>query len=87
MQIGMKRFSEATIGYDQDKEVAHRWVELFTTDYFIVSAVSFSFGFLNLQCIYILHILVNKLKRKQRGCLQIAMEVSCKTKTHQVITG
>ncbi|KMZ57323.1 Glycerol-3-phosphate dehydrogenase (NAD(P)(+)) [Zostera marina] len=38
-EIGMKRFSEATIGYNQDKKVARRWVELFTTDYFIVSAV------------------------------------------------
>jgi glycerol-3-phosphate dehydrogenase (NAD+) len=35
-------FSEATVGYRKDKEVANRWVNLFTTPYFLVSVVSFS---------------------------------------------
>lgn len=37
--------SEATIGYTEDKEVANRWSQLFTTPYFLVSVVSFLFSF------------------------------------------
>ncbi|OIW09415.1 hypothetical protein TanjilG_14566 [Lupinus angustifolius] len=38
-EIAMEKFSEATVGYSQHKEVAERWVQLFTTPYFIVTAV------------------------------------------------
>ncbi|XP_026383300.1 glycerol-3-phosphate dehydrogenase [NAD(+)]-like [Papaver somniferum] len=38
-QIAMEKFSEATIGYREDKEVAQRWVQIFGTPYFRVSAV------------------------------------------------
>lgn len=41
MQIAVEKFSEATIGYRQDKEAAQRWARLFSTPYFLVSAVSF----------------------------------------------
>ncbi|XP_062232319.1 glycerol-3-phosphate dehydrogenase [NAD(+)]-like isoform X2 [Phragmites australis] len=37
MQIAVEKFSEATIGYRKDKEVATRWAKLFTTPYFLVS--------------------------------------------------
>jgi glycerol-3-phosphate dehydrogenase (NAD+) len=40
MQIAVEKFSEATIGYKKDKEVATRWAKLFTTPYFLVSVVS-----------------------------------------------
>ncbi|CAO1943212.1 unnamed protein product [Urochloa humidicola] len=36
-EIAVEMFSEATIGYRKDKEVANRWVKLFTTPYFLVS--------------------------------------------------
>ncbi|XP_019447428.1 PREDICTED: glycerol-3-phosphate dehydrogenase [NAD(+)]-like isoform X2 [Lupinus angustifolius] len=39
-EIAMEKFSEATVGYSQHKEVAERWVQLFTTPYFIVTAVN-----------------------------------------------
>ncbi|RZC60084.1 hypothetical protein C5167_021844 [Papaver somniferum] len=38
-EIAMEKFSEATIGYREDKEVAQRWVQIFGTPYFRVSAV------------------------------------------------
>jgi len=41
VQIAVEKFSEATIGYRKDKEVANRWAKLFTTPYFLVSVVSF----------------------------------------------
>lgn len=41
VQIAVEKFSEATIGYRKDKEVANRWAKLFTTSYFLVSVVSF----------------------------------------------
>ncbi|URE40801.1 NAD-dependent glycerol-3-phosphate dehydrogenase C-terminus [Musa troglodytarum] len=37
--IAVEKFSEATIGYRQDKEVAQRWARLFCTPYFLVSVV------------------------------------------------
>ncbi|OEL12874.1 hypothetical protein BAE44_0026112, partial [Dichanthelium oligosanthes] len=37
MEIAVEKFSEATIGYRKDKEVATRWAKLFTTPYFLVS--------------------------------------------------
>ncbi|RZC60133.1 hypothetical protein C5167_021892 [Papaver somniferum] len=40
VQIAMEKFSEETIGYREDKEVAQRWVQIFGTPYFRVSAVS-----------------------------------------------
>jgi len=42
VQIAVEEFSEATIGYRKDKEVANRWAKLFTTPYFLVSVVSSS---------------------------------------------
>ncbi|URE40798.1 NAD-dependent glycerol-3-phosphate dehydrogenase C-terminus [Musa troglodytarum] len=39
MEIAVEKFSEATIGYRQDKEVAQRWARLFCTPYFLVSVV------------------------------------------------
>lgn len=39
-QIAVEKFSEATIGYRQDKEVAQTWARLFCTPYFLVSVVS-----------------------------------------------
>ncbi|XP_026442346.1 glycerol-3-phosphate dehydrogenase [NAD(+)]-like isoform X1 [Papaver somniferum] len=38
-EIAVDKFSEATVGYREDKEVAERWVKLFGTPYFQVSAV------------------------------------------------
>ncbi|GFP84982.1 glycerol-3-phosphate dehydrogenase [NAD(+)] [Phtheirospermum japonicum] len=40
-EIAMEKFSEATVGYrkDKDKETADKWVQLFNTSYFAVSAV------------------------------------------------
>ncbi|KAL3829541.1 hypothetical protein ACJIZ3_018343 [Penstemon smallii] len=38
-EIALEKFSEATIGYRKDKEIMEKWVQLFNTPYFIVSAV------------------------------------------------
>lgn len=38
-EIAVEKFSEATVGYRHSKEVAQRWARLFTTPYFLVSAV------------------------------------------------
>lgn len=38
-EIAVEKFSEATIGYRQDKDIAQTWARLFTTPYFLVSAV------------------------------------------------
>lgn len=40
MQIALEKFSEATVGYRKNKESADKWVHLFNTSYFMVSAVS-----------------------------------------------
>lgn len=40
MQIAVEKFSEATVGYRKDKEVAERWAQLFSTPYFLVTPVS-----------------------------------------------
>ena len=40
MQIAVEKFSEATIGYREDKQAANRWAKLFTTSYFLVAVVS-----------------------------------------------
>lgn len=40
MQIAVEKFSEATVGYRKNKEMAAKWVQLFNTPYFMVSAVS-----------------------------------------------
>jgi glycerol-3-phosphate dehydrogenase (NAD+) len=40
VQIAVEKFSEATVGYRQNREAAERWVQLFYTHYFIVTAVS-----------------------------------------------
>uniref|UniRef100_A0A0E0CDI5 Glycerol-3-phosphate dehydrogenase [NAD(+)] n=1 Tax=Oryza meridionalis TaxID=40149 RepID=A0A0E0CDI5_9ORYZ len=39
MEIAVEKFSEATIGYKKNKEVAAQWAKLFTTPYFLVSVV------------------------------------------------
>lgn len=49
MQIAVEKFSEATVGYRHNKEVAERWVQLFYTPYFIVTAVSTSNSLINDQ--------------------------------------
>lgn len=36
----MEKFSEATVGFRANKEIAEKWVQLFNTSYFMVSAVS-----------------------------------------------
>lgn len=46
MQIALEKFSEATVGYRKSKESADKWVQLFNTSYFMVSAVSRRFQFL-----------------------------------------
>ncbi|KAG6505392.1 glycerol-3-phosphate dehydrogenase [NAD(+)]-like [Zingiber officinale] len=38
-EIAVEKFSEATIGYRQNKEVADQWAKLFCTPYFLVSVV------------------------------------------------
>ncbi|XP_061341880.1 glycerol-3-phosphate dehydrogenase [NAD(+)]-like [Gastrolobium bilobum] len=38
-EIAMEKFSEATVGYHQNKKAAERWVRLFSTPYFVVTAV------------------------------------------------
>uniref|UniRef100_A0A7N0U8N2 Glycerol-3-phosphate dehydrogenase [NAD(+)] n=1 Tax=Kalanchoe fedtschenkoi TaxID=63787 RepID=A0A7N0U8N2_KALFE len=38
-EIAERKFSEATVGYRDDKEIAEEWVRLFNTPYFRVSAV------------------------------------------------
>ncbi|KAL4286556.1 hypothetical protein AHAS_Ahas19G0098000 [Arachis hypogaea] len=38
-EIAVEKFSEATVGYRQNRDVAERWVQLFYTPYFIVTAV------------------------------------------------
>ncbi|KAK9113575.1 hypothetical protein Syun_020372 [Stephania yunnanensis] len=38
-EIAKEMFSEATVGYREHREVAERWVNLFSTTYFIVSPV------------------------------------------------
>ncbi|KAI3452502.1 hypothetical protein Pfo_009166 [Paulownia fortunei] len=38
-EIAMEKFSEATVGYRKNKEMAEKWVQLFNTSYFMVSAV------------------------------------------------
>ncbi|BAU01611.1 hypothetical protein VIGAN_11088000 [Vigna angularis var. angularis] len=37
-EIAVEKFSEATVGYRNNREVAERWVQLFYTPYFIVTA-------------------------------------------------
>uniref|UniRef100_A0A0E0LAR5 Glycerol-3-phosphate dehydrogenase [NAD(+)] n=1 Tax=Oryza punctata TaxID=4537 RepID=A0A0E0LAR5_ORYPU len=37
--IAVEKFSEVTIGYKKDKEVATRWAKLFTTPYFLVEDI------------------------------------------------
>lgn len=49
MQIAVEKFSEATVGYRLNREVAERWVQLFYTHYFIVTAVSASHSLINEQ--------------------------------------
>lgn len=39
-QIAVEKFSEATVGYREKREIAEKWVQLFSTPYFMVSAVS-----------------------------------------------
>lgn len=40
MQIAVEKFSEATVGHRENRDIAERWVRLFSTPYFMVSAVS-----------------------------------------------
>uniref|UniRef100_A5B7F6 Glycerol-3-phosphate dehydrogenase [NAD(+)] n=1 Tax=Vitis vinifera TaxID=29760 RepID=A5B7F6_VITVI len=38
-EIAVEKFSEATVGYRENRDIAERWVRLFSTPYFMVSAV------------------------------------------------
>ncbi|KAJ8544980.1 hypothetical protein K7X08_017563 [Anisodus acutangulus] len=38
-EIAVEKFSEATVGYREDKEIAEKWVRIFNTPYFMVSTV------------------------------------------------
>ncbi|XP_050232697.1 glycerol-3-phosphate dehydrogenase [NAD(+)] isoform X1 [Mercurialis annua] len=38
-EIAVEKFSEATVGYKADKAIAEKWVQLFSTPYFMVAAV------------------------------------------------
>lgn len=41
MQIAVEKFSEATVGYRENmREIAEKWVQLFSTPYFVVTPVS-----------------------------------------------
>ncbi|KAK6153123.1 hypothetical protein DH2020_012762 [Rehmannia glutinosa] len=40
MEIALEKFSEATVGYRKNKEIAEKWVQLFNTSYFMVSAAA-----------------------------------------------
>lgn len=40
MQIAVEKFSEATVGHRGNRKIAEKWVQLFSTPYFIVTAVS-----------------------------------------------
>lgn len=40
----MEKFSEATVGYRESIEIADTWVQLFSTPYFMVTAVRISFS-------------------------------------------
>lgn len=40
MQIAVEKFSEATVGYRENSQIAEKWVQLFSTPYFLVTAVS-----------------------------------------------
>lgn len=40
VQIAVEKFSEATVGYRENREIAEKWVKLFNTHYFLVTAVS-----------------------------------------------
>ncbi|KAK9221548.1 hypothetical protein WN944_009975 [Citrus x changshan-huyou] len=37
--IAVEKFSEATVGYRDNREIAEKWVQLFSTPYFMVTAV------------------------------------------------
>ncbi|GMN42638.1 hypothetical protein TIFTF001_011848 [Ficus carica] len=39
MEIAVEKFSEATVGYRENRETAEKWVQLFSTPYFIVTPV------------------------------------------------
>lgn len=38
-EIAVEKFSEATVGYRENRDIAERWIRLFSTPYFMVSAV------------------------------------------------
>lgn len=40
LQIAEEKFSEATVGYRKNKEIADKWVQLFSRPYFMVTSVS-----------------------------------------------
>lgn len=55
MQIAKEQFSEATVGYAENKSLAEEWVRLFNTNYFLVSAVRTNniIALVNLICLII----------------------------------
>uniref|UniRef100_P52425 Glycerol-3-phosphate dehydrogenase [NAD(+)] n=1 Tax=Cuphea lanceolata TaxID=3930 RepID=GPDA_CUPLA len=38
-EIAVEKFSEATVGFRENRDIAEKWVQLFSTPYFMVSAV------------------------------------------------
>ncbi|KAL6587442.1 hypothetical protein OROMI_000420 [Orobanche minor] len=38
-EIAVEKFSEATVGYRKSKEIAEKWIQLFSTSYFKVSSI------------------------------------------------
>ncbi|KAM2858397.1 hypothetical protein COP2_023941 [Malus domestica] len=38
-EIAVEKFSEATVGYRENKEIAQKWVQLFSTSYFMVTPI------------------------------------------------
>lgn len=51
MQIAAEKFSEATVGYRENRVIAVKWTHLFSTPYFIVSPVSPMHVYIYLICI------------------------------------
>ncbi|KAF5479730.1 hypothetical protein F2P56_000527 [Juglans regia] len=39
-EIAMEKFSEATVGYRENRQIADKWVQLFSTPYFLVTAAA-----------------------------------------------
>lgn len=63
LQIAVEKFSEATVGYRENREIAEKWVQLFSTPYFMVSSVS--------EIHFILIIAIHLLTELSNGILSL----------------